>query len=134
MAKTRNAENPRVVPTGRSVHHDASSGGDKLGADPRGRRRAATTHPRGNSASSRSESHRIQFDFEEGAYQRLENLRKETESPTKAEVVRQALRIYEWLVKKAYEGKRLVLEDNETREGPIDLQLIIPVSRERHKE
>jgi hypothetical protein len=41
---------------------------------------------------------RVQFDFSTEAIQRLETLKELTDASTKAEVVRNALKIYEWFV------------------------------------
>ncbi len=41
---------------------------------------------------------RVQFDFTPEALKRLENLVEQTNASSKAEVVRNALRVYEWLV------------------------------------
>ncbi len=39
---------------------------------------------------------RVQFDFSPDALNRLEGLQKRVEASTKAEVIRNALKIYEW--------------------------------------
>jgi hypothetical protein len=39
---------------------------------------------------------RVQFDFSPEALQRLEDLKEKVDAATKAEVVRNALKIYEW--------------------------------------
>jgi hypothetical protein len=39
---------------------------------------------------------RVQFDFSPEALQRLEDLKDKVDSSTKAEVVRNALKLYEW--------------------------------------
>jgi hypothetical protein len=39
---------------------------------------------------------RVQFDFSSEALNRLEGLQKRVEASTKAEVIRNALKIYEW--------------------------------------
>ena len=39
---------------------------------------------------------RVQFDFSPEALQRLEDLKEKVDASTKAEVVRNALKIYEW--------------------------------------
>jgi len=41
---------------------------------------------------------RVQFDFSPEALQRLEDLKKHVDASTKAEVIRNALKIYEWFV------------------------------------
>jgi len=72
--------------------------------------------------------HRVQFDFAPGALARVDRLVHITEAPTRADVVRNALRVYEWLVEKALEGKSIVVVGKATREGPIDLRLITSAS------
>lgn len=44
------------------------------------------------------ENSRVQFDFAPEALQRLDDIKKKTGATTRAEVVRNALRVYEWLV------------------------------------
>ncbi len=39
---------------------------------------------------------RVQFDFSPEALQRLEDLKTKMDAPTKAEIIRNALKIYEW--------------------------------------
>jgi hypothetical protein len=41
---------------------------------------------------------RVQFDFSPEALQRLEDLKELVDASTKAEVVRNALKLYEWFV------------------------------------
>lgn len=41
---------------------------------------------------------RVQFDFSPEALQRLDEIKGKVEATTRAEVVRNALRLYEWLV------------------------------------
>lgn len=41
---------------------------------------------------------RVQFDFSPEALQRLEDLKEHIDASTKAEVIRNALKIYEWFV------------------------------------
>jgi hypothetical protein len=71
-----------------------------------------------------SSRHRVQFDFAPGALARVDKLVEITEAPTRADVVRNALRVYEWLVDKALQGKSIIIVGNRAREGPIDLRLI----------
>jgi len=47
---------------------------------------------------------RVQFDFSEEAYQRLEKLRHRTQKQSQAEVVRNSLRVYEWLLDQLDKG------------------------------
>jgi len=41
---------------------------------------------------------RVQFDFSLEALQRVDNMKQKTEASTRAEVVRSALKLYEWFV------------------------------------
>jgi metal-responsive CopG/Arc/MetJ family transcriptional regulator len=41
---------------------------------------------------------RVQFDFAPEALQRLDDIKQKTGAATRAETVRNALRVYEWLV------------------------------------
>ena len=41
---------------------------------------------------------RVQFDFSTEALKRLETMQERLDAPTKAEVVRNALKVYEWLI------------------------------------
>jgi hypothetical protein len=43
-----------------------------------------------------SAKQRVQFDFSPDALQRLEDLKEKTDASTKAEVIRNALKLYEW--------------------------------------
>ena len=63
--------------------------------------------PLGLSVSSSRK--RVQFDFSEEAYQRLEKLRARTEKQSQAEVVRNSLRVYEWLLDQIDKGYKLQL-------------------------
>jgi hypothetical protein len=58
------------------------------------------------SAGSRK---RVQFDFSEEAYQRLEKLRSRTQKQSQAEVVRNSLRVYEWLLDQIEKGYAIQL-------------------------
>lgn len=52
------------------------------------------------------QSKRIQFEFPPDAVERLDRIKQETNSGSYAELVRNALRVYEWIVeaqKKGYE-------------------------------
>ena len=53
---------------------------------------------------------RLQFDFSEESLVRLEKLINETEASTKAEVVRNALKLFEFAVNKTKDGYSLKLE------------------------
>lgn len=42
--------------------------------------------------------HRLQFDFDEEALKELDTLREETGFPTRAELIRHALKFFQWTV------------------------------------
>lgn len=42
--------------------------------------------------------HRLQLDFSQEAYERLAQIKEKSEARTNAEVVRNALRLYEWFL------------------------------------
>jgi hypothetical protein len=56
---------------------------------------------------------RVQFDFSPEALQRLEDLKELTDASTKAEVVRNALKIYEWLVTQIDPESTIEVQDKE---------------------
>lgn len=65
----------------------------------------------------------ITFRFDDGAHQRLLDLKEKGGFPTNGEVVRNALRIYEWL--QEHEGGHLTLVDGETSIGPLQIRDIL---------
>lgn len=54
---------------------------------------------------------RVQINLSERAYNRLEELKSKTDALSAADVVREALRVYEALVDEVNSGKTIVLED-----------------------
>jgi len=56
---------------------------------------------------------RIQFDFTPESLRRLEDLKEKTEATTKAEVVRNALRLYEWFVTQIDPNNIVEIKDKE---------------------
>jgi hypothetical protein len=56
---------------------------------------------------------RIQFDFTPESMKRLENLKEKTDATTKAEVVRNALRLYEWFVTQIDPTSTVEIKDKE---------------------
>jgi hypothetical protein len=66
---------------------------------------------------------RIQFDFTPESMKRLESLKEKTDATTKAEVVRNALRLYEWFVTQIDPTSTVEVKD---KEGETLLK--IPVS------
>lgn len=59
---------------------------------------------------------RVQFDFSVDALQRLDTIKQITGATTRAEVVRDALKFYEWLVTEVNAGNTVKVfnESNET--------------------
>jgi hypothetical protein len=55
------------------------------------------------------QSRRLQFEFSPDAYQRLDRMRKVSDASSFAELVRNALRVYEWVMQKKHEGYTLAL-------------------------
>ena len=61
--------------------------------------------------------HRLQLDFSQEAYERLAHIKEKSEARTNAEVVRNALRLYEWFLDlKRKDAKLHVVEGDVTKE------------------
>ena len=54
-----------------------------------------------------TESRRIQFEFSVEAHNRLSRLKEETDASSYAELVRNAIRVYEWVVEQEKEGNSI---------------------------
>ena len=50
------------------------------------------------------ERHRLQFEFSSDAYQRLQRIKDETHASSFAELIRNSLRLYEWIMQQEREG------------------------------
>lgn len=50
---------------------------------------------------------RLQFEFSQDAVERLNNLKKDTEASSKTEVIRNSLRVYEYITSMISKGYRL---------------------------
>ena len=59
----------------------------------------------------RVEMKRLQFDFPLSAVRVLQALAEETGEPTLAGVVRDALKVYTWIIEEQKQGRRLISED-----------------------
>ena len=59
---------------------------------------------RGGAMSVDSRRQRVQLDFSQEAYDRLTEIKKLADARTNAEVVRDALRLYEWFLRRKREG------------------------------
>jgi len=59
-----------------------------------------------------AKSRRLQFEFSPDAYQRLERMKAENDVTSFAELVRDALRVYDWVKHQRREGYDLALIKN----------------------
>jgi hypothetical protein len=64
-------------------------------------------------AKSENGKQRIQFDFTLESLKRLDNLKEKTEASTKAEVIRNALKLYEWFVMQVDPSSTVEIKDKE---------------------
>lgn len=62
----------------------------------------------------RGEAKRIQFEFSPDALERLNKLKEKTDANSYAELVRNALRIYEWVIDQQDEGWEVALAKGDT--------------------
>lgn len=70
--------------------------------------------------TNKTEHKRLQFDFSIGALEKLDELVKQTDSVSRAEVVRDSLRFYELLVSWARKGYKFqILKDDDEKEKYI---------------
>ena len=60
-----------------------------------------------------SPRHRLQLDFSPEAYSRLLELRRKSEARTNAEVVRNALRLYDWFLEQRNNNFRIQLVNDD---------------------
>ena len=66
---------------------------------------------------------RVQFDFSTEALRRLETMQERLDAPTKAEVVRNALKLYEWFLTQIDPNSTIEIQDKDGK-----AQFRIPVS------
>jgi preprotein translocase subunit SecF len=64
---------------------------------------------------------RVQLDFSKEAYAMLQSLKKASDSKTNAEVVRNALRLYQWFLEKKAAGQEIQLVDGDDVR-PVELK------------
>ena len=64
-----------------------------------------------NSASNKALHRKIQFDFSPDALKRLETLKTRVDAATMAEVIRNALKVYEWMVDRIDPNYTLEIQD-----------------------
>ena len=61
--------------------------------------------------------HRLQFDFAEAALKELDDLQGAAGIPTRAELIRQALRLFQWILTETQHGATILIErDKKVRE------------------
>ncbi len=78
---------------------------------------------------------RVSFDLDQAVYDRLQALMETTGTKSKAEVVRRALRVYEWLVEQEEHGGRsLEVTGYEEDFGSSSLNLRFALGLERLEE
>ena len=58
---------------------------------------------------------RVQFDFSREALEHLNELQSKVDASTRAEVIKNALWVYEWLVERAEEGRGVRLSSSDLR-------------------
>ena len=74
----------------------------------------------GSSENRESSRHRLQLDFSPEAFRRLQEIRARADAKTNAEVIRNALRLYEWFLEQKRSGFRIQLvQDNLIKEVEI---------------
>jgi metal-responsive CopG/Arc/MetJ family transcriptional regulator len=64
----------------------------------------------------------VSFEFSDEALQKLNEIRKKAEARTNAEVFRDALRIYEWILKTEAEGNKLALIKPDGSVSEVEIQ------------
>lgn len=67
--------------------------------------------------------HRIQFDFSEDAYSRIQKMKTKAGATSYAHVVRDALRVYEWYLEQKQAGCRFLLVKDDKNIKEVELIL-----------
>ena len=65
-------------------------------------------------------AHRVQFDFSEDAYNKLTKIRTAAGAKSNAEVVRDALAVYEWFVRQTKEGNSIKVTSPDGQEKIVE--------------
>lgn len=65
-------------------------------------------------------AHRVQFDFSDEAYERLVKIRAASGATSNAEVVRDALSIYEWFIRQNKEGNTFKVVSSSGQEKVVE--------------
>ena len=71
--------------------------------------------------SDRKKYKRLQFEFSEDAVNRLDNIVYETDSATRAEAVRNALRLYDYVIRQVSKGYSMYFENEEGRKHQVPI-------------
>lgn len=66
---------------------------------------------------------RITFEFKQRSYDRLTKLKSTTESSTYSDVVKQSLKLYEWVIEQAEQGNDLYMKGSDGQSTIIPLFL-----------
>jgi len=72
-------------------------------------------------AKADEKNKRIQFEFSQSAYQSLLQLRSESGVKTLSDLVRNAIRLYQWYIKQKKEGYTLALVKNGKVEKEVEI-------------
>ncbi len=75
--------------------------------------------------------YRVQFDFVKEAYQDLNELQAKLQAPTKAEVVRYAIRTLMWVVSSLEDGKSILVDDAGNTKEVVFPFLQSPIARNK---
>ena len=75
---------------------------------------ATDTRNANNSTKAVDKRHRLQLDFSPEAFERLLRIKEMSDASTNAEVVRNALRLYDWFLDQKDKGRRLQLLEGKT--------------------
>ena len=68
----------------------------------------------GQQLPTKSNRRRVQLDFSPEAYERLMELQRESGAPSNADLMRNAIRLFEWLVERHRDGYRVQLTNRES--------------------
>jgi Ribbon-helix-helix protein, copG family len=71
-----------------------------------------------------SKTRRVQLDLPERSIKRLEALKERTEATSYAEVLREALTLYERIIEQYDDGKRLLVRDKDGKISEYDILIV----------
>jgi hypothetical protein len=81
------------------------------------------TRERTQASAQTNKKNRVQLDFAPRAMERLNTLKAKTEAASYAEVVKNALRLYEALIEETEDGKQFLVRDKAGTLSPLRLFL-----------